>query len=183
MTSHMIFLRRFALVGALFTAAGCGPQGATGVDGSGSPGVQPAPRASQAGTTLLHCEPPASALSTSSVIGPLGGTLALGNTRVVVPANAVLVPTSFRLTIPASPLVEISIRAGDAEHYVFEQPVLVTIDYGRCADAVPAASELTVWHIDESSKALLENMSGVDLRALHTISFHTGHLSGYAVAD
>jgi hypothetical protein len=102
---------------------------------------------------------------------------------VLIPANAVLSPTTFRLIVPASRIVEIAVRAGDAEHFLFEQPVLVTIDYGRCADALSRTGTLSVWHIDESSKALLENMSAVDLRLLHTISFYTGHLSGYAVAD
>ena len=117
------------------------------------------------------------------MIGPQGGTLAIGNTSVVIPRNAVLAATTFRLTIPASPLVEIAVRAGDAEHFVFDEPVLVTIDYGRCADAGADLPPLTAWHIDETSKALLENMSGVDFRALHVMTFYTGHLSGYAVAD
>ena len=83
----------------------------------------------------------------------------------------------------ASSCVEIAVRAGDAEHVVFAQPVLLTIDYGRCAAGLSAQQALTAWHIDETSKALLENMSGVDLRALHVITVYTGHLSGYAVAD
>lgn len=136
-----------------------------------------------AGPTLLRCEPAATPQTVSAVIGLLGGTLQLGNTKVVIPESAVLTPTTFTLTVPQSPIVEISVRAGDAERYVFQRPVLVTIDYSRCASGLAPMRPVTVWHIDESSKRLLENMGGVDLRPSNTITFLTGHLSGYAVAD
>lgn len=141
------------------------------------------PPGGPAAPTLLRCEPAASRQSVSGVIGLLGGTLQIGNTRVVIPRNAVPVATTFTLTVPASPIVEISVRAGDAEHYVFQEPVLVTIDYSRCASALASQRPVTAWHIDESTKQLLENMGGVDLRPSSTITFATGHLSGYAVAD
>jgi hypothetical protein len=132
---------------------------------------------------LLECDPAPAAQTVTGIVDALGGTLAIGGTRVVIPANAVLGPTTFRMTIPASRLVEISVKAGEADHFVFALPVMVSIDYGRCAPELSALQPLSVWHIDESSKALLENMSGVDLRLFHTITFFTGHLSGYAVAD
>lgn len=176
--------RLSALAFVVVAASACGSDATTGVpDRTRSDGRALPPLLGGSGTSLLQCDPPVAAGTTTGVIGPLGGLLSIGGTRVLIPANAVLAPTAFRLTVPASRLVEISVRAGDAEHFLFEQPVLVTIDYGRCADAVPLSSPLSVWHIDETSKSLLENMSAVDLRLLHTITFYTGHLSGYAVAD
>ena len=171
--------RLVAFTLALLAGAACAADRGTGVASSPIDGAlgQPLSHA------LLQCAPAAAEQTTSAIIGPLGGTLSIGATSVVIPRDAVLTPTSFRLTIPASSYVEIAVRAGDAEHFVFAQPVLVTIDYGRCAAGLPAQQALTAWHIDETSKALLENMSGVDLRALHVITFYTGHLSGYAVAD
>lgn len=132
---------------------------------------------------LLQCTPPADSQTVTTDIGPLGGTLAIGNTSVVIPQGAVLQNTTFRLTIPASNLVEISVKAGAADHFLFAQPVTISIDYGRCASTLSPLQPVTAWHIDETSKALLENMTGVDLRLFHTITFLTGHLSGYAVAD
>lgn len=186
MTCHSTIraARLLALALVLATGAGCAADRGTGVGAGGSDGALPLPLAAAPGSpTLLQCAPAAEEQTTTALIGPLGGTLSLGATSVVIPRDAVLAPTTFRLTIPASPLVEIAVRAGSAEHFVFAQPVLMTIDYGRCAASVPALQPLSVWHIDETSKALLENMGGVDFRALHVITFYTGHLSGYAVAD
>jgi len=132
---------------------------------------------------LLQCDPPAAADSVTGIIGALGGTLQLGGTSVVIPQNAVLTPTPFTLKVPASRLVEISVKAAGTDHYVFLQPVLVTIDYGRCAGGLSLLQPVTAWHIDETTKALLEPMFGVDVRLTHSITFYTGHLSGYAVAD
>lgn len=132
---------------------------------------------------LLQCDPPASSASVTGLIGPLGGTLSVGNTSVVIPENAVLAPTSFRLTVPASSTVQISVKAGDAEHYQFLLPVLVTIDYSRCSAGLSVLDPLSAWNVDETTGALLENMSGTNDPLTHTMTFSTGHLSGYAVAD
>jgi hypothetical protein len=141
------------------------------------------PQLGSASPHLLRCDPAPAEQTVTGVVDALGGTLAIGGTRLVIPANAVLGPTTFRMTIPASPLVEISVKAGEAEHFVFELPVLVSIDYGRCADQLSPLQPVSVWHIDEDSKSLLEQMTSVDLRFFHTVTFFTGHLSGYAVAD
>lgn len=176
--------RAFALSVLVLVAASCGGDASTGVPVRATPdSLLVSGLGNGSSATLLQCDPPDTAQSATAIIGPLGGTVAIGNTIVAIPANAVLAPTSFRLSIPASRLVEISVQAGDSLHFYFLKPVLVTIDYGRCADAVPPQSSLSVWHIDETSKSLLELMPSVDLRLLHTISFYTGHLSGYAVAD
>jgi hypothetical protein len=138
--------------------------------------------ASGASATLLEC-PPATDQSTTSVVDALGGVLSVGGTSVVIPANAVLAPTSFTLTVPASRYVEIEVTAGDADHFVFSRPVLVTIDYGRCGDSSLFDPPHQAWNIDPGTKALLERMSGVDVKLAHTVVFSTIHFSGYALAD
>ena len=176
----------YAALAAVLLAAGTS---CTGDSVSGVPTQPPASTLSipllggTSAPTLLQCEPPATADSVTSVIGALGGTLSLGATSVVIPQNAVLVPTTFTLTVPASRLVEISVKAAGTDHYLFQQPVIVTIDYGRCAGSLSLLTPVTAWHIDEVTKAPLEPMLGLDVRLLHTIAFYTGHLSGYAVAD
>jgi hypothetical protein len=140
------------------------------------------PDAEASAVTLINC-PTATAQSVTSRIGPLGGLLAIGNTRVVIPLGAVLFPEDFTLTIPASQYAEIRVRAGSAEHYLFRYPVAMTIDYSRCATPELDSHVLSAWNIDEDSKALLEQMIGVDEKLTHTIAFTTIHLSGYAVAD
>jgi hypothetical protein len=132
--------------------------------------------------TLLSC-PAGETQSATAVIGPLGGVLAAGNTQVVIPANAVLSPTTFNLTVPASRYVEIEVTTDASEHYVFAQPVVVTLDYGRCGRSNILRAPLTAWNIDPRTKALLEPMISVDNKLTQTVTFTTLHFSGYAVAD
>lgn len=139
------------------------------------------PSAPQTAATLISC-PTATTRSVSGLIGPLGGILALGNTRVIIPLSAVLFPKQFTLTIPASNYAEIEVNAGGVNHYLFQLPVVMAIDYSRC-DQSALNQPLSVWNIDPDSKELLERMIGVDEKLTHTIVFTTIHLSGYAVAD
>lgn len=137
---------------------------------------------SPTGAALIDCPTPGTQ-SVTSRIGPEGGVLAIGGTSVVIPIGAVLFPEDFTLTVPASPYAEIRVRAGSAEHYLFQSPVAMTIDYSRCASPALDQRTLSVWNIDPDTKALLEQMVGVDEKLTHTIVFTTIHLSGYAVAD
>lgn len=141
-----------------------------------------APRTDVSDATLISC-PTTSTESVTQRIGLSGGVLAIGGTRVVIPLGAVLSPEDFTLTIPESPYAEIRVRTGTAEHYLFQRPVLMSIDYSRCATPALDQHALSVWNIDPDSKALLEQMTSVDLKLTHTITFTTIHLSGYAVAD
>jgi len=189
----MIRVTDFRLFVALLAVAACTGDVASptrplngGAGAAGSSALLPLPtlltQPSASDATLIAC-PTATTQSVTSRIGPLGGLLALGNTRVVIPVGAVLLPQDFTLTIPASSYAEIRVRAGSAEHYLFKQPVLMTIDYSRCATPELERHQLAVWNIDETSKTLLEQMIGVDEKLTHTIVFTTIHLSGYAVAD
>lgn len=134
------------------------------------------------GTALIDCPTPTTQ-SVTARIGIAGGVLAIGNTTVVIPLGAVLFPEDFTLTVPASSYAEIRVRAGSAEHYLFQTPIAMTIDYSRCATPALDQQALTVWNIDPDSKALLAPMTSVDDKLTHTIVFTTIHLSGYAVAD
>jgi hypothetical protein len=106
----------------------------------------------------------------------------LGGTSIQIPAGALLTATTLTLTVPASQYMEIEVKANDLTSFLFQQPVSITIDYSRCGAAEASKTPLSVWHIDAQSKQLLENMGGVDNKTTHTITFTTGHLSGYAVA-
>lgn len=106
-----------------------------------------------------------------------------GNTRVVIPADAVLAPTAFTLSVPSSKYVEIEVTAGGSEHFVFALPVTVTLDYGRCSRSDLDKASLSAWNIDPATKSLLEAMVSVDDKVTRTVTFSTIHFSGYAVAD
>jgi hypothetical protein len=146
------------------------------------PGAQASLLGSGNAPSLITC-PAADSRSTTGLIGPLGGVLSVGNTSVVIPANAVLDPTTFTLKVPSSKYVEIEVTANGGEHYVFAQPVTVTIDYGRCSRSNIDLAPLSAWNIDPVTKALLEREPSVDNKLTRTVTFTTIHFSGYAVAD
>jgi len=121
-------------------------------------------------------------LSTTATITPLGGIVSIGGTTISLPAGAVLAPTTFTVTVPASRYMEVDISAAGTDHFLFEQPVVVTIDYSRCTHP-KSLRPLTVWYWDSGTGELLENMAGVDNKLVRTMTFTTTHLSGYVIAD
>lgn len=122
--------------------------------------------------------------SVSGTLGLLGGTLELDGTRITLPPLAVLVPTRFTLTLPASNYMEVQIRAGNAEHFQFALPATVVIDYSRCTRTDIDDEPLSVWHIDTLTKALLDVMGGVtDDKTARRVTFQTDHLSGFSIAQ
>lgn len=131
---------------------------------------------------LAEC-PTSDSATVVSTLGLDGGVVSIGGTSVVIPAGALTSATSIKLRIPASTYVEIDVKANDLQTFTFAQPITVTIDYSRCASGTLLSAPLTVWHIDPSTKELLEDMHGVDDKVTHRITFTTTHFSGYAVAN
>jgi hypothetical protein len=134
------------------------------------------------GTARLVVCPTTETRTTQALIGPLGGILSLGNTTIGIPSGALTLPTLITLTIPASQYMEIEVRANDLTSFVFKEDVGIRIDYSRCTDPALNTERLSVWQIDPQTKALIEFMGGTNDRSRNTISFSTGHLSGYAIA-
>ena len=144
------------------------------------PEVQP--RASTYGATLVECPTDATKSATGLVL-PTGGSVEVDGTSISLPAGAVLLPTYVTVTLPASNYMEVDIKANDLEHFEFQTPVSVTIDYARCTRGNINHSALQAWYIDSTTKSLLENMGGVDDKVARTVTFATDHLSGYAIAE
>ncbi len=131
--------------------------------------------------SLLTC-PTNESQSTSSLIGVLGGTVSLGGTTALVPAG-ILTGQTLEMAIPAGNYVEVDLSVDGGQHANFDPSVVtVTLDYSRCNRTNILTRPLTVWNIDESSKALLEQMPSVDNKLTQTITFTTTHFSGFAVA-
>jgi hypothetical protein len=131
---------------------------------------------------LIEC-PTNQPSSNSLAIGVLGGTVAAAGSSISVPAGALLTSTLISLTVPASTYMEIDIRANGLLTFLFLKTVTVTIDYSRCPASVTQGKTLTVWHIDTQTKALIQNMNGVNDPVQRRMSFTTDHLSGYAIAQ
>lgn len=131
--------------------------------------------------TLLSC-PSSQTLSTSALIGVDGGVVSIGGTSVQIPLGALLGTTNVEITIPAGQYMEVDLTVNGGQHISFLQPVVVTIDYSRCNYWSTLLKSLSVWNIDPTTKALLENEGGIDNKLLRQITFTTSHFSGFAVA-
>jgi len=138
---------------------------------------------SDASSPYLSC-PSTQTYSASKVIGPRGGIVGVAGSALLIPPGAVPTDTRFTFIVPASDIMQIEAHADGVEHYVFQRPVFITIDYSRCASAVDKlASSFSAWYIDTPTRSALSWMGGVDDRRSHRLFFETGHMSGYAVSE
>lgn len=131
---------------------------------------------------LVEC-PSDVTYSTSGSVLATGGAVSLRGHRVSVPTGAVLTPTEIGLSEPASKFIQIGLSANGQEHFQFGAPLTITISYARCSRANIDKGPLSVWLIDETTGALLQNMGGVDDKVNRSITFQTDHFSGYAIAN
>ena len=171
------------LVSALVVATGpscAGPERATRPDAGDAPALavaEPSPNG------LLVCPGSVPRYVAGVVTPALGGTVAVGGFSITVPPGGVSEPQTIVLTVPQSAYLEVDIRVEGQEHFVFQAPATVTLDYSRCGVSSSELGRLTAWYIDGATKALLENMGGVDDRPARRLTFSTPHLSGYSIAN
>ena len=139
----------------------------------------------KASPALINC-PSKVTESATAIVSPLtGGTVSVGGSSVTLPAGLVSLPTPVTLTLPASSYVEMDVTLGAIEHLTFPLGLqaTMTIDYSRCSRSDIDRAPLAAYYIDSDTKALLENMHGTDDKTARTVTFTTGHLSSYAVAQ
>ena len=118
----------------------------------------------------------------NGVIGPDGGTIRLGNTAFTVPAGALTATQKFEMQVPPSEFLEVEIDAKGHRSFQFQKPVTVTVDYSRCS-IDPSKLAVAMWHVDDDTGTLLEQMNTVLDADAKTISFTTPHLSVYIMAE
>jgi hypothetical protein len=181
--------RRLTLVVAALALFGCSDVSTRPEEGAVRPDTTQGPDTLTAPDTggiaqrrLIEC-PTLQTSSNAGMIGVLGGTIAAAGTSIVLPAGSVLLGTLIRVTVPASTYMEVDVTANDLATFLFLKSVTITIDYSRCPASVIAGKTLTVWHINSQTKALIQNMNGVNDPVQRRISFTTDHLSGYAIAQ
>ena len=134
------------------------------------------------GPRLLSCPNYVPKVGTLVADPLLGGSLTLAGTTVSIPAGAVSSLTTFLVTIPASPYMEVDVVADGLTSFLFNTPVTITIDYSRCTSPKSYNKTLDAWHINTVTKEFIEDMNGTDDKAARKVTFQTGHLSGYALA-
>lgn len=121
--------------------------------------------------------------SQTALVTPLGGTVSVGGMSIAIPAGALLSDAEVTVTVPSSRFLEVDISVAGSEHFLFEVPVVVTLSYARCSRSNLGWTPLSAWYIDSETKEPLEAMPSVDNKLLRTVTFTTGHLSGYAIAN
>jgi hypothetical protein len=134
------------------------------------------------GSNLVEC-PSNTTVSETALVTPLGGTVSVGGMSIAIPAGALLSDAVVTVTAPASRYLEVDISVSGSEHFLFELPVIVTLSYARCSRSNLGWSMLKAWYIDSETKEMLEPMPSLDNKLLRTVTFTTGHLSGYAIAN
>jgi hypothetical protein len=133
--------------------------------------------------TLVECPTKDTKTSSVTILDPsIQNVVSLDGSKVVIPPGAVPLGSTVYLTIPASRYMEIGVRVDDQEHFPIALPIFITIDYSRCQRSDVLTKPVTAWNIDPDTKQLLENMGGADDKLTESITFQTGHLSGYAIA-
>lgn len=132
--------------------------------------------------TPVYC-PSSQTVSTTSVISTLGGLLSVGGSSISIPAGALLQPVTMTLTVPASRYMEIEVSVEGSEHFVFELPAIVNLNYSRCTSILLDLFPAQAWYWDAETRKLLEQMPGVDDKLTRTVTFPTIHLSGFIIAN
>lgn len=133
------------------------------------------------GPVLIEC-PIATDTATTATFGATGGAMRLKGHEMRVPLLALTSPTPFEMRESESNYMELTIRRDGASGFSFRRAVTVTIDYSRCTRENIDHAPLSVWQIDPATKALIENMGGVDDKVARTVTFQTDHLSTFSLA-
>ncbi|HEX6059538.1 MAG TPA: hypothetical protein VFZ11_11030 [Gemmatimonadaceae bacterium] len=137
--------------------------------------------AADASPTLLSC-PNLRGKSASRRIGPNGGSVTIAGTKLIVPPGAVSAETELVMSIPVSQYLEIDIVADGREHFEFERPVTIRVNYAHCRSEEADLASLSAWHVDDATHDFLQGMESVDDKRGRKVTFQTDHLSRYAIA-
>ena len=133
---------------------------------------------------LVSCPAEDSELDALGVVSFWGGEIEGTPTTVSVPISAVDENTGIAVSMPASDFLEVQFNANGYEHYTFDRPLTVTLDYSRCPDSsIRSHAALRVVYLDDATKQPLEDMGGVVDSVARTITFQTRHFSSYGVSE
>ncbi|HZE74950.1 MAG TPA: hypothetical protein VE091_06545 [Gemmatimonadales bacterium] len=123
---------------------------------------------------LLTCSPQPYVL-TKAVVGPAGGTIAVGAHRLVIPAGALSAPTAISAEQVRGTTNSVRFQP---EGLRFAKPATLTLNYNNCL--LPPLTKRVVY-TDERLR-VLEVIPSLDLRLTRSVNGFIGHFSRYAVA-
>jgi hypothetical protein len=129
--------------------------------------------------------------TTSKDIGPLGGYLEVGNYSITVPAGAVVLPTTFSLTIQGDGYYSTSLHATrkgldgstvDVGKDGFLVPVGITLPYDSRKYRDPSVLKI-VWLKKDTYSGEVEALPTVANKRTERVAASVGHFSQYALAS
>ena len=124
--------------------------------------------------TLLRCEVLPYA-GTTKIIGPLGGTIAVGRSSLAIPPGALSAPTVITMEQPSTTAVEARFKP---HGLVFAKPAALTMSYSSCLDLTDYRR--AVVYVKDGK--VVEVPPSVDFSASDKVVGAIDHFSGYAVA-
>lgn len=137
---------------------------------------------SMAGGRLITC-PASDVQVVSGNIGVGGGRIGVNGHELLVPKGALSSPQRFQMEVRSSPHLVVSFRAEGHEHFQFNAPVFLTLNYSRCESDAESAPELRMYYVDAASLSILEDVGGVMDTGANSVTAATDHLSDYAVGS
>lgn len=133
--------------------------------------------ASKALNSLLVCAPPQFEAG-EAVIGRNGGTLDLGQVRLVVPRGALRSNVRIRAEIPAEPYATVRFSPEGLE---FLKPAALTMSYAHCSLTAGLLTPKRIAYVTERLQ-LIEFIPSVDNVLRREVTGRLDHFSRYAVS-
>lgn len=114
----------------------------------------------------------------SAVIGPNGGQLLVGSSRVIVPAGALNKKVFITATMPEGEFI--TIRFEFQPHgLVFKKPAGLILNASRCD--IPSWAAPDIVYLSDTGE-ILERIDSYYSNYWHTVAAPIWHFSGYAIA-
>jgi hypothetical protein len=117
------------------------------------------------------------AVRDSAVIGADGGTLIIGQNRLIVPAGALTEPTLITGTVPAENVASIRFEPSGL---TFQRPAGLVMDVTGCE--VPDPSAVPDVNYLDAAGEIIERINARFAPLWHTIAAPIDHFSQYAIA-
>ncbi len=172
------------LVALLVTANSCGEQSAPTAPAASpqasllplnlDPLTQPVTGLLGGTLDLLHCTVAQTAIGVK-LIGPSGGTIAVGPHRLTIPRGALTAPTLIEGIALPGPVRQVAFFPQGLR---FRQSTSLRLDYSGCANT---RNPLRVVYLSNQG-SILEVEPSTDDRSTHVVTASIRHFSSYAIA-
>lgn len=140
---------------------------------SNIPGSKRPASSMQSNGALVACSQ-REAIADSALIGPSGGTLVVGNNRLIVPAGALTQPVMISGTVPAEPYAAIHFEPQGLQ---FRKPAGLQLDATGCT--LPDGEQHVDYVADDGT--VLERIDATYSNWWHAVAAPINHFSVYAI--